>query len=104
MCIDHIINGANKIDSTNRLGGTTKCKKVKKQDKWVKYLLDEAKITKENDMDNMRFEAMINMIKTQVYTCEDVIQRILTITTNPNDAWATAKKGKMHTIPRSYFM
>ena len=94
MCIYRIINGANKID-------TTKGEKVKKRDKWVKYLPDKAKITKENDMDNITFEAIINMIKTQVYTFEESIQRILTITTNPYDTWTTAKKGEMYTIPRS---
>ena len=30
MCIDCITNSANKIDNTNRLGGTTKYGKVKK--------------------------------------------------------------------------
>ena len=67
---------------------------MKKRDKWVKYVLDKAKTTKENDTDNMTFEAMINMIKTQVYTGKDVIQRIVAIATNLNDAWATAKKGR----------
>ena len=32
MCIDQNINGAKKIDNTNCLGGTTKCKKAKKRD------------------------------------------------------------------------
>ena len=52
----------------------------------------------------MTFESMINMIKTQVYTGKDVIQRIVTVTTNLNDTWATAKKGEMYIILRSYFM
>ena len=56
----------------------------------------KAKTTKENDTDNMSFEVMINMIKTQVYTCKDVIQRIATITTNPNDTWKTAKRGDVY--------
>ena len=76
---------------------------MKKRDQWVKYLLDKANITKENDMDNMTFETIINMVKIQVYTYEEIIQRILTITTDPNDTWATAKKGEMNTIARSYF-
>ena len=96
-------NGPNTIDTTNRLGRTTKCKKVKKRDEWVKYLLDKAKTTEENDTVDMMFEVMIKMIKTKVYTDKDVIQRIVIVTTNPNDRWATAKKGDIYMIPGSYF-
>ena len=47
MCIDQITNGSNKIDNANHLGGTTKGEKVKKRVKWVKYILDKMKTTKE---------------------------------------------------------
>ena len=92
ICTDRIINGANKIDNTNCPGGTNKCRKWKKRDEWVKYLLDKMKTTKENDTDNMTFDAMINVVKTQVYTSKDDIQRTVTITKNPDDTWATEKK------------
>ena len=67
MCIDRIINGANKIDETNCLGRTTRFKKVKKRDEMVKYLSDKAKVTKRNDMNNMMFDAIINMINTRLH-------------------------------------
>ena len=51
MCIDCIINGANKIGKANHLGGATKCEKVKKRDEWVKYLIDKAgKLAKKIDV------------------------------------------------------
>ena len=88
VCIDCIIDGANRIDNTNRLGGTTKCEKAKKMCDWANYLLNKARATKEHDMVNMTIEVMINMIITKVYTGKDIIQSIMTVITSPNDTWA----------------
>ena len=96
MCIDHIINSANKIYNTNRLNKTTKCEKVKKRDEWVKYLLDKAKTTNANNTVNMTFEVMINMTKRQIYTGNDVIQRILTITTIQTTHGQQQKRGDVY--------
>ena len=86
MCIDRIMSGANKIDKANHLGGTTKCEtKVKKRNKWVKYLKDRANKTSERNKGNMMLDGMIDMINTQVYTDKTHTERIVIITKIPND-------------------
>ena len=62
---------------TNCLGGTTKFKKVKK----VTSGLNIQKIKEETEgenMGNMTFDGMIDMINVQVYTGKDVTERIVT--------------------------
>ena len=76
MCIDHIINGASKIDKTNHRDGTTRFEKVKKRDEWVRYPEDKARKTQDNSMVNMKFDRMIKMINAQVYIDKDIMKRI----------------------------
>ena len=54
-------------------------------------------------MGNIMFDGMTEMINAQIYSSKDVIERMMIITTYPNDTWATRKKGEMHTVPKSYF-
>ena len=91
MYIYRIITCANKVDKANRLGGTTKCEKVKKRDKQVKYLKDKVRKTCKGNKGNVTFYEMIDTTKAQIYTSKDFTERIVTIMTNTNNTWP--KKG-----------
>ena len=54
-------------------------------------------------MGNILLDGITAMINKHVYSSTDILERIGIITTNTNKVWATKKKGKMYTAPRSYF-
>ena len=52
----------------------------------------------------MMIEVVINMIKTKVYTCKDVIQSIMTVTTDPNDTLASTKRGDVYNTEKLVYV